>query len=121
MFLFIIHGEGIIFSAAAHLIFVVVAVLALVSGALRAKSRVIAYILAAYLPPTLLVGALLQDEGWTQTAAALLTLPWNMVVPCYGLDDSCPVTVSVLLICAGLNAAALVHLVNRLAKRGGDV
>ena len=121
MVLFILHGEGILFSFVAHLAFGAVAVFALARGLLRAKSRVVAYLLAAYLPPTLLAGALLKDEGWTQTAATLLTLPWNMVVPCYGLDDSCPVSRSVLLICAGLNAAALVHLGNRLAKRGEDV
>lgn len=121
MLLLLLHGEGILFSFVAHLALGAVAAFALVRGLLRAKSRVVAYPLAAYLPPVLLVGVLLKDEGWTQTAAHLLTLPWNLIVPCYGLDDSCPVSRTVLLICAGLNAAALAHLGNWLANRGGDV
>jgi hypothetical protein len=121
MLLLLLHGEGILFSAAAHLVLGAVAGFALVLGLLRARSRAVVYLAAAYLLPVLLVGVLLKDEGRTQTAATLLTLPWNRVVPCYGLDDSCPVSRSVLLICAGLNAAALVHLANWLTKRGEDV
>ena len=118
MLLFILHGEGILFSSVAHLILGAVAGFALVIGLLRARSRAVMYLAAAYLLPTLLVGALLKTKGWTQMAAILLTLPWNMIVPCYNLDDSCPVTRSVLLICAGLNAAALIHSGNWLARRG---
>ena len=120
MLLLLFHGEGILFSLAAYLVLGVAAAVALVRGMLRARSPVIVYLLAAYLPPTLLVGALLTDEGWVQTAAYVLPLPWNMIVPCFGLDDACPVSPLVLLLCAGLNAAALVHLGNWLAKRGRD-
>ncbi|HLL76179.1 MAG TPA: hypothetical protein VK421_13045 [Pyrinomonadaceae bacterium] len=117
MLLLLFHGEGILFSSVAHLVFGAVAGFALVLGLLRVKSRAVVYLAAAYLLPTLLVGVLLKNEGWTQTAAILLSFPWNMVVPCYNLDASCPVSRSVLLICAGLNAALLVHLGNWLARR----
>ena len=121
MLLFLFHGEGILFSSAIHLALGAVAGFALVRGLLRVKSRAVLHLAAAYLLPTLLVGVLLRTEGWTQTAATLLALPWSQVVPCYNLDDSCPVSRSVLLICAGLNAAVLVHLGNWLARRREDV
>ena len=115
------HGEGILYSFLAHLFFGGVAVASLIYGLLRRRSKLGVLFASIYLLPTLAVGALLRDGGGAvraQFAASLVTLPWNLIVPCYNLDTGCDVTPVVLLICAGLNASVLYYL-GLWVSRGG--
>ena len=108
-----LHGEGILFSFLIHCFFALVGGAALLYGLARHPSPPGAAVAVGCGIVTVTLALLSQSFGSTllESIAWTLTLPWNMVVPCYGLDSSCQVTPGVSLICAGLNAAVLYFLV----------
>ena len=116
---FLLHGEGIVFSFLAHLFISGVAVAVFVYGILKYKSLLGATVAILYVILTLicvmlsisLESPMFDSIGWT------LTLPWNMVVPCYNFDSRCPLTEGLALVCATLNATVLYFVVSWLSNR----
>jgi hypothetical protein len=105
------HGEGILFSFLIHVFFGVLGGSALLYGLVKYKSLVGATIAIVYVAVTLIVTSLSQANLWLESVGWALTLPWNAVVPCYNLDRSCTLSLTVSLICSGLNAAILYNLI----------
>lgn len=113
MLLAYLHGEGILFSFLIQVFFGVAGGAMLLYGLVRFKSSRGVAIAVGYIALTMgvtfIVGRVadhrLEIAGW------VLTLPWNAVVPCYNLDDSCSLTMAVSFICAELNATILYFLV----------
>lgn len=107
------HGEGILFSGLVHGLFFLSVGAALLFGLLKYSSKPGAYIAIAYIAVTLICNLLALNTGSVILAGAtnLLTLPWNLVLPCYGLDRSCPLSPVVAFLSAELNAAVLYFLV----------
>lgn len=64
-----------------------------------------------YVALTLIVAYVSQGNLLLEWAGGVLTLPWNAVLPCYGLDRTCTLSVAVAFICAELNAATLYFLI----------
>jgi hypothetical protein len=107
------HGEGILFSFLIHGFFVFVGSAALIFGLLKYKSKVGAYVAIGYVG---LIGVCVFishqfNNPLTESITTLLTLPWSLVLPCYNLDDSCPLSPAVSFICAELNAAVIYFLI----------
>ena len=111
------HGEGILFSFLTHVFFAGLGAAALLYGLVRYKSLVGAYLAIVYVSVTLIVASLSQGNLWLESLGWTLTLPWNAVVPCYNLDDSCPLSLAVAFICSELNAAILYFLIVWLSRR----
>lgn len=84
------HGEGILFSFLAHCFFGLLGGGALLYGLARHPTRRGAAVAFGYVSATVALAALSQVFGGAllESIARTLTLPWNMVVPCYGLNDS---------------------------------
>ena len=114
-----LHGEGILFSFLIHCFFVLLTAAVLLYGVVKYKSSLGTLIAAGYVVVTLIFILLAQTYGnlLLESVVWTLTLPWNRVVPCYNLDSTCQLTVSVSLICAGLNATVLYFLVARVSRR----
>ena len=110
MILAYFHGEGIVFSFLTHVFFGVVGAAALLYGLVKYKSLIGVIIAVLYVAVTLIVVSLSQGNLWLESFGWALTFPWNAVVPCYNLDDSCALTPAVALICSGLNATVLYFL-----------
>lgn len=104
------HGEGILFSFLTHLFFGVLGGAALLYGLVKYKSLVGVTVAFVYIAVTLTVVSLSNGSLWLESIGWALTFPWNAVVPCYNLDDSCPLSLAVALICSGLNATILYFL-----------
>ena len=108
-----LHGEGILFSFLIHSFFALLGGAALLYGLARRPTLLGAAVAFGYSIVTVTLALLsqgfasilLENIAWT------LTLPWNMVTPCYGLGSSCQVTPGVSFVCAVLNAAVLYFLV----------
>lgn len=111
MILTYFHGEGILFSFLTHVFFGVLAGAALLYGLVKYKSLVGVTVAFVYVAVTLTVVSLSNGNLWLEGVGWALTFPWNLVVPCYNLDDSCPLSLAVALICSGLNAAVLYSLI----------
>jgi hypothetical protein len=84
----------------------------LLFGILKFRSAVGAAIALAYITITFVCALLSQRFGHSQSGIIeALTLPWSLILPCYNLDRSCPLSLGVAFICAELNAAVLYFLV----------
>lgn len=107
-----LHGEGILFSHLAHGFFALLGGGALLYGMARRPSWPGAAVAAGWVILTVTLALLSQSLGGVLLEAIVraITLPWNVVVPCYGLDSSCGMTPGVSFICALLNAAVLYFL-----------
>lgn len=110
------HGEGIVFGFLTHAFFAVAGAAALLFGLLKYKSLIGAAIAIVYVDATLLVVLLSQKSFMLETFGWSLTLPWNLVVPCYNLDSTCPLTPGVAFICAELNASVFYFLIAWLSR-----
>lgn len=112
------HGEGIVFSFLIHSFFALLGGAVLLYGLLKYKSLQSAMVAVGYMAVTLIITLLFQSLNslLLESIAWGLTLPWNMVVPCYNLDRLCPLSLGVSFICAQLNAAVLYFLVMWLAR-----
>ena len=108
------HGEGILFSFLIDVFFGVLAGGALLYGLVKYKSLAGATVAFVYVAVTLVVTSLSQGNLWLESIGWALTFPWNAIVPCYNLDQSCPLSPTVALICSGLNATILYFLIVRL-------
>ena len=115
-FLAYFHGEGILFSFLTHVFFSVVGGAALLYGLVKYKSLVGVTIAVVYVALTFIVVSLSTGNLWLESIGWALTLPWNAIVPCYNLDDSCPLSLAVALICSVLNAAILYFLIVWLSR-----
>ena len=105
------HGEGILFSFVIHVFFGLLGGVVLLYGLVRYKSLVGAAVAIGYVTLTLTVAYVSQGNLLLEWAAGVLTLPWNVVLPCYGLDRTCTLSRAVAFICAELNAAILYFLI----------
>lgn len=110
------HGEGILFSFLTHAFFAIAGAVALLFGLLKYKSLNGAITALVYVAATMLVVLLSQKSFTPETFGWLLTLPWNLVVPCYNLDSTCPLTPAVAFICAELNATVFYFLIAWLSR-----
>ena len=119
MLLAYLHGEGILFSFLIHCFLVLLGGGVLLYGLVKYKSLPGAAVATGYIVVTLIFTFVAQTYGklLLESVAWTLTLPWNVVVPCYNLDSTCKLTVGVSLVCAGLNAAVLYLLVARVSRR----
>lgn len=90
---------------------------ALIYGLVRYKSLVGVVMAIVYIGVTLIVVFLSQRNLLLESAGWVLTLPWNAVLPYYGLDRSCTLSLAVSFICAELNAAILYFLTVWLSWR----
>ena len=108
-----LHGEGILFSFVIHCFFALIGGAVLVYGFARHPSQPGAAAAVGYVIVTMTLALLSQSVGSVllESIAWTLTLPWNRVVPCYGLSRSCHVTPGVSFVCAELNAPVLYFLV----------
>lgn len=108
-----LHGEGILFSFLIHGFFALLGGAVLLYGMARHPSLPGAAAAVGYVIVTVTLALLSQGFGSVllESIAWTLTLPWNTVVPCYGLNSSCRVTPGVSFVCAELNAAVLYFLV----------
>ena len=105
------HGEAILFRFLIHVFFGVLAGAALLYGLVKYKSLVGVTMAFVYVAVTLTVVSLSNGNLWLESVGWALTFPWNAVVPCYNLDQSCTLSLTVALICSGLNAAILYFLI----------
>ena len=105
-----LHGEGILFSSVIHAFFGLGGGVLLLFGILKFRSAVGAAIALAYVTTTF-VCALLSQRFGQSSIIEVLTWPWSLILPCYNLDRSCPLSLGVAFICAELNAAILYFLV----------
>ena len=110
------HGEGILFSFLAHVFFAALGSVALLYGLVKYKSLAGVTVAFIYVAVTLIVASLSQGNLWLESVAWALTLPWNAVVPCYNLDRSCTLSLTVSLICSELNAAISYFLIVWLSR-----
>ena len=113
MALVFFHGEGILFSTLIHTFFGLIAGAALLFGVLKFRSAAGILIALAYITISLVGVWLSQKSGHSQLGnlSLALTLPWSLILPCYNLDRSCPLTLGVAFICVEINAAVLYFLV----------
>ena len=110
------HGEAILLRFLAHVFFGMLGGVALLYGLVKYKSLAGVTIAVAYVAVTLIVTSLSPGNLWLESIAWTLTLPWNAVVPCYKLDSSCALSLTVSLICSELNAAILYFLIVWLSR-----
>ena len=120
-----LHGEGIVFSTLIHGFAGLLGGAVLLFAIYKFRSVVASAVALAYLSITVL--SVLLSQTFDNSAAAIigatLTLPWRLILPCYNLDRSCPLSAGVAFICAVLNAAVLcfgiglVSLVRHLWQR----
>ena len=110
------HGEGIVFSFLIQAFFFFAGAVALLFGLLKYKSLIGAATAIVYLAATVLIVLLSQKSFMFETFGWLLTLPWNLVVPCYNGDSTCPLRLAVAFICAELNAAVFYFLIAWLSR-----
>ena len=110
------HGEGILFSFLIHVFFGVLGGAALLYGLVKYQSLVGATMAIVYIAATLMVTSLSKGNLWLESVGWTLTFPWNAVVPCYNLDRSCTLSLTVSLICSVLNAAILYFLIVWLSR-----
>ncbi|HEX8176520.1 MAG TPA: hypothetical protein VF543_15625 [Pyrinomonadaceae bacterium] len=117
-----LHGEGILFSFLIHAFFFLLTSGALFFGLLKFGSKLGAYIAIGYIALTLICTLLALNLGSTklESLANLLTSPWNLIVPCYNLDSSCPLSFAVAFISAELNAVVLYFLTALSLRRRDD-
>ena len=108
-----LHGEGILFSFVIHCFLALLGGVVLLYGLAKRPSLPGAAAAAGYVIATVTLALLSQSLGSTllESIVWTLTLPWNRIVPCYGLDSSCKLTPGVSFVCAELNAAVLYFLV----------
>lgn len=111
------HGEAILFRLLAHVFFAVLGGAALLYGLVKYKSLAGVTVAFVYVAVTLIVASLSPVNLWLESLAWALTLPWNAVVPCYNLDSSCALSLTVSLICSALNAAILYFLIVWLSRK----
>jgi hypothetical protein len=116
---FLLHGEGIVFSFLTHLFISAVAVAVFVYGLMKYKSFPGAAVAIIYVILTLIcvMLSISLESLMFESIAWALTLPWNMVVPCYNFDSRCPLTEGFTLVCAALNGTLLYFLVSRFSNR----
>lgn len=90
---FLLHGEGIVFSFLTHVFISAVAVAVFVYGLMKYKSFPGAAVAIIYVILTLIcvMLSISLESLMFESIAWALTLPWNMVVPCYNFDSRCPV------------------------------
>jgi hypothetical protein len=81
------HGEGILFSFVIHVFFALLGGAVLLYGLVRYKSLVGAAVAIGYVALTLIVAYVSQGNLLLEWAGGVLTLPWNIVLPCYGLES----------------------------------
>jgi hypothetical protein len=114
----LLHGEGIIISFLAHLFISGVGVALFVYGLLKYKSLLGAAVAIVYVILTLIcvMLSISLESLMFESLAWALTLPWNLVVPCYNFDSRCPLTEGVALVCATLNATVLYFVVSWVAN-----
>ena len=113
-----LHGEGVLFSFLIHCLFALLGGAVLLYGLARRPSLPAAAVAIGYVIITAALALLSQGLGSVslESVAWTLTLPWNLVVPCYNLDRSCPLRPGVAFVCGVLNAAILYFLVRWLAR-----
>ena len=105
------HGEGILFSFLTHVLFGVLGCAALLYGLVKYKSLIGVIVALVYVAVSLIVVSLSQGNLWLESLGWALTFPWNAVVPCYNLDSSCALSLTVSFICSELNATLLYFLI----------
>ena len=123
MYLAYFHGERILFSFLIHGFLVVLSSVALLYGLLKYKSKFGALVVLGYaglVVASVLIYQLLGNLLF-ESIATMLTLPWSLLLPCYGLDSSCSLSLGVALICAELNAAIIYLLIAITSRRKYEV
>lgn len=118
MLLAYFHGEGILFSFLIQVFLGLLGGAVLLFGLVKYKSLIGSAIAVGYVAVTLtvVVFSLSVSSPKLEFAGWVLTLPWNVVVPCYNLNRSCPLSLPVSFICAELNAVILYFLVRWLSR-----
>lgn len=103
------HGEGILLSSLIYGILFLAGSGLLIFGFLKDKSRHGKYFVVGYaaLVSITLIIKQLSGNLLFESFTALLTLPWSLILPCYGLDSSCTYSISETLVHAELNAAII--------------
>jgi len=107
------HGEGVLFGFLVHVFFALLGGGVLLYGLAKYKSWAGVVAAAGYAAAALMAIILSHGLSGPLPEAVVwgLTLPWNQIVPCYNLDNACPLSPGVALICVLLNAAALYFVV----------
>lgn len=113
------HGEGILFSSLIHGFALLVGGGALIFGLLKYKSKTGVYVVMAYAGLVLITTLIYQSfsNPMSESITLMPTLPWNLILPCYGLARSCSPSSGVILISAVLNAAIIYLLTAIISRR----
>lgn len=103
------HGEGVLISSLIYGILFLVASGLLIFSFLKDKSRRGKYIVIGYaaVVSTTLVIKQLSPSLLFESFSALLTFPWSLILPCYGLDSLCNYSMSEMFVHAELNTAII--------------
>ena len=117
MLLAYFHGERILFSFLIHNLFALIGGVVLIYGLKKYESWPGTGAAFGYVAVTLIITLLSQQfNSFFEIIALGLTFPWGMVIPCYGFDNSCSLSLWVSFVCALLNAAPLYFLVVWLTR-----
>lgn len=112
-FLFL-HGEGILLGFLFQCLLALLGGVACVYGLVKHFSTPAAVIAFGYFVLTFFCALLFLRNGILalETVALALTLPWNLIMPCFDFyTGPCRLSVGGAFICAELNAAVLYHVV----------
>ena len=121
MYLAYLHGEGVVFSSLIYGFFLLLGGFALKFGLSKYGSKVGAYVAIGYIGFVMACGFLSLNLGSVllNNIATWLTLPWNLILPCYGFARSCSLSLGVAFVSAELNAAVLYFLI-AMSSHGRD-